>query len=88
MAEAIDIDTLRDAILNYKVVTFDYVALTKNDEFSTRQGECYEIRDGYYLWLFDYTRGEIRKFILSRVSNVVQTGEVFVPRWDVSNPIT
>ena len=74
-------DEIEKAIEENKVVEFDYYSEKKGH--SHRSGEPYEIKhtgtsDKLYLW--DYSRDELRAFILDNISNFKITDETFVPR--------
>ncbi|EKE04492.1 MAG: hypothetical protein ACD_20C00057G0005 [uncultured bacterium] len=74
-------DDIKKAIEETKVVEFDYDSEKKGH--SHRIGEPYDIKhtaqtDKLYLW--DYSRAEIRAFIIDNISNFKILEQTFVPK--------
>lgn len=74
-------EDIKLAIKESRIVDFDYYSEKKG--YSHRTGEPYEIRhtgDSDKLYLWDYSRDQIRAFIIDNISNFKVTNETFVPR--------
>jgi len=73
--------TIKHSILNSRVTHFDYV--NSQGDTSCRNVEPMRLifkSDAWYLWGFCRTRQEYRTFRLSRIKNLIDTGESFIRR--------
>lgn len=74
------VDILEDAVESRNLIEFDYITV-KGRRTHRRKGEPYEVRDAYYLWLWDHTRGAIRRFVIDGISNLSILPKKFSPRF-------
>jgi predicted DNA-binding transcriptional regulator YafY len=64
-----------------KIVSFNYI--NEKGDVSARTAEPYRIEDMETFWGFCLLKNEIRRFKVSRMSNVTILNQEYVPRWDV-----